>query len=50
MSACRIVRGPESGGIWEVIQLTPQERISERIVEKSSLLEFLRFKNKLWKS
>ena len=42
MSACRIVRQsrtwtcpfPESGGIWEVIQLTLKERISERIVEK----------------
>ena len=54
MNACRIVRQcrtwtcpfPESGGI----QLTLQERISERIVVLFVVVQFLRFKNKLWKS
>ena len=33
-----------------MIQLTLQERISERIVVLFVVVQFLRFKNKLWKS
>ena len=58
MIACRIVRQcrtwtcqfPESGGIWEVFHFTLQERISERIVVFFVVVQFLSFKNKLWKS